>query len=119
MAVMFPTLVLPHSHIIFFTHPVLTELPYNGFVQEELDVLHVVESFDGGVTFLGLPPVVGLSRVNSLQDAQSPEVPEGKLELLDSGIPCDVPLGFPGLSLGWKNRLETYDKPGQNELWIN
>lgn len=83
----------------------LTELPNDGFMEEELDVLHVVECFDGGVTFLGLPPVVGFPRVNPLEDAQPPEVPQGELQFLHGSIPCNVPLGLSCLSLEWKEEI--------------
>lgn len=80
----------------------LAELPDDWFVEEELDVLHVIESLDGGITLLCLPPVGGFTRVDPLQDADPPEVPKGELQLLHGSIPCDITLGLPSLSLrGW------------------
>ena len=61
------------------SHPVLSELPDDGFVEEKLDVLHVVERLDGGVTLLCLPPVLGLAWIDALQDAQPSKVPKRQL----------------------------------------
>ena len=107
IALIWHTYILSLSLSLSLSHPVLPELPNDGFVVEELDVLHVVESLDGGVSLLCLPPVVGFTWVDPLQDAQPPEVPKRELQLLDGGIPGDVTLGLSCLSLkDWKEERE-------------
>lgn len=53
---------------------VITEGPYDGLVQQKTYVLGVVQNLDLWGTLLGTTPVLGLTRVDSLQDTEAAKV---------------------------------------------
>ena len=64
-------LQLPEKHFE------VSELPDDGFMQEESDVFLIVESLNRAqVAFLGFLPVLGLSRKHSLENTESAKILE-------------------------------------------
>lgn len=62
---------------INYIHLVITQRPYDGLVQQKAYVLGVIQNLDLGGTLLGTTPVLGLTRVDSLQDAETAKVIQG------------------------------------------
>jgi len=82
----------------------LSEFLEQGLMGEELDVLGPVVRLGGGVTLRHLLQVVGLARVDALQDAQTTEVRQTQAKLLQRLVAREVVCHGSRFSLDQVNR---------------
>lgn len=75
---------------------VVAQSPNNRLVKQEFDILSVVKDFDVTSTTLCAPAMLWLAWIDAFQDAQSPKIVQGQLELPQRLATRDIAGSFSG-----------------------
>lgn len=73
-----------------FVYLVVTQIPYDGFVQQELDILRVIQNFNVGRATLCLTTMFGFTRIDTLDDAETTEIVQRQLQFSQSLTTCNI-----------------------------